>query len=45
MEHQILYITLLFHNADTYPKPSGSHADVQVYTIYTFEVELYTIYN
>jgi hypothetical protein len=23
MEHQILYITLLFHN-DTYPKPSGN---------------------
>jgi hypothetical protein len=23
MEHQMLYITLLFHN-DTYPKPSGN---------------------
>jgi hypothetical protein len=42
MEHQILYITLLFHN-DTYPKPSGNH--MRKCTIYTFEVELYTIYN
>jgi hypothetical protein len=39
MEHQILHITLLFHN-DTYPKPSGM---CKVCTIYTFEVELYTI--
>jgi hypothetical protein len=37
MEHQILDITLLFHN-DTYPKPSGNHEDVQVCTIYTFEI-------
>ena len=43
MEHQIVYITL-FHN-DTYPKPSAWEPDVQVCTIYAFEVELYMIYN
>jgi hypothetical protein len=44
MEHQILYITLLFHNDILIPSFLRTRC-ASVHYIYTFEVELYTIYN